>query len=211
MPRWVVFAPWRPDDPALWNSHWVAQRTLGRVREPAHLIEREAAVRATLETALSEPTIEGVALFGHGRPHAVFGADRAEALDAANLRLVDAKWVHAFACLTGQELARSAVAADIFVGYRVALIVEWSVDELPVPLADKLAALVTSTTAALFEGERTPAELRSRAEVAAEDVAGWLFDNAPEGHMGIHILAEQLVDRMVIGGRRVVVEQVLGS
>lgn len=211
MMMWVVFAAWREDDKALWNSHWVARQTLRRIQEPANVLEREAAVREALESALREPAVEGLALFGHGCPHAAFGSDRCEALDARNLELVKDKWVHAFACLTGEELALSATSAEIFVGYNTSLVVEWSVEDLPPELRELLAKLVTVTTAALFEGVRDKKELQRRAENAADDVALWLNENMPEGSLGVGVLTDQLVTRMVVGGALALVRTIQES
>ncbi len=211
MASWVVFAAHREDDEALWNSRWVAHQTLARVGQPAVLLEGNQAVRASLESALVDPEVRGVALFSHGRPHAVFGVDGLAAFDATNLPLVESKWVHAFACLTGHELARCATDTDIFVGYEAALIVNWCPTDLPHELEVRLARLVTETTVAIFEGIRDQRELRRRANAAAEDLAAWISDNDPDGHLGLCVLAQQLVDRMVVEGRSGLVQRIMES
>ena len=82
----------------------MAQQTRRLAPLSALVIEREDAIRERLEAALADERLRGVALFGHGQPHAVMGSDGLEALDAANIRLVGPRWVHAMACLTGIEL-----------------------------------------------------------------------------------------------------------
>lgn len=199
MSTWIAFASWTADDSALWNSHWIASQTIRLAAHPPRLIEREHAVREDLELALKDQGIEGLALFGHGRPHAMLGVDGRPALDRDNLGCVRTEWVHAIACLTGCELVPAAVGhAALFVGYRVPLIVEWSVEELPDELRERLAYLVTATTLALLAGVRRKADLQRRAAQAADEVTFWLLENTAEGYLGIHILAEQLVDRMVV-------------
>ncbi|WP_437637169.1 hypothetical protein [Sorangium sp. So ce854] len=196
---WLIFDAWRQEDPALRNSHWMAQQTVRLAPEPALRLEREAAIRESLESALADRALRGVALFGHGRAHAVFGSDGREALDAENLRLVGARWVHALACLCGLELApASAAQVDLFVGYRIALVVEWEIEALPIELQERLARLVTATTLALLSGLRAKADLQRRASAVADEIVEWLLQNTEEGaYLGLHVLAETLVDRMV--------------
>jgi hypothetical protein len=199
MARWLIFAAWNPDDTALWNSFWIAEQTARLTAEPALRLEREAAVRTGLESALADSELRGVALFGHGRPHAVMGSDGHEALDAANVALISGRWAHAIACNTGQELAlAAAVHADIFVGYNVALIVGWTLENRPGELRDRLARMVTATTLALLEGVRAKTELMRRAAAAADEVTEWLLENTDDGYLGLHVFAQQLVDRMVV-------------
>src|ERR1700679_3347484 len=105
MAAWLIFATWREDDADLWNSHWVAQETARLAPSPPQIIERDAAVRETLEAALARggassmtfrAAIEGIALFGHGTPDAILGSDEKPALDLGNVHLLERRWVHAF-------------------------------------------------------------------------------------------------------------------
>ena len=127
------------------------------------------------------------------------GSDGREALDAGNIRLVGARWVHAMACLTGLELGPASIEhVDLFVGYRIPLVVEWEIATLPTGLQEHLARLVTATTLALLAGIRDKVELQRRASEVADEIVGWLLENTAEGeHLGLHVLAETLVDRMV--------------
>lgn len=200
---WLVFATWAERDLALWNSHWIAQQTL-RLAEvrPSIVIERDAATREALEAALADPSLRGLALFGHGRPHAVMGSDGREALDVENVGRLDGRWAHAVACRTGASLVHAAAAhADVFVGYHQSLIVEWTIEELPEELRERIARMVTATTFALVSGVRAQPDLQRRASAAADDVVAWLLNNTEDGNLGIHILAQQLVDAMVVRGR----------
>lgn len=143
--------------------------------------------------------MEGVALFGHGHSHAMMGADGREALDVTNVRLIGRRWAHVMACLTGCELVPASAAHGSFlVGYDVALIVEWAPGDLPEEFRDLLARMVTCTTLELLAGVRSKPDLQRRAQIAAEAVTCWLLDNTEEGYLGLHILAQQLVDNMVV-------------
>lgn len=199
MARWLVFASWTAHDTALWNSRWMAEQTARLAPEPPLRIEKEAAVREALEQAFGEADLTGIALFGHGRPHAVMGSDGREALDLTNIARVGPRWVHAMACNCGKELVTAAAAhADFFVGYEVALIVEWNLETLDAELRALLAKLVTATTLALLGGARSKRELMRRAAAAADELSEWLLANTEDGYLGLHVFAQQLVDRMVV-------------
>ncbi|WP_437592071.1 hypothetical protein [Sorangium sp. So ce1000] len=200
MARFLVFAAWTPDDAALWNSHWIAEQTIRlAMGAEAVVVEGTGALRKVLESALEDSALVGVALFGHGRPHAVMGSDTCEALDAGNVACVGPRWAHAIACNTGAALVPSCAGQPgLFVGYNVSLIVEWAVEELPEPLRELLARLVTATTLGLLEGERARADLQRRAAAAADELAAWILANTEEGYLGVLVLADQLVNRMVV-------------
>ncbi|MCK6591527.1 MAG: hypothetical protein L6Q76_28575, partial [Polyangiaceae bacterium] len=124
MVRWLIFAAWTTEDSALWNSRWIAEQTVRLEPDAALRIEGEAAVRAALERALDDTNLRGIALFGHGKPHAVMGSDRLPALDLGNIARVGPRWVHAMACNCGKELVTAAAShVELFVGYEVSLIV----------------------------------------------------------------------------------------
>jgi hypothetical protein len=199
MASWLIFATLKPEDMALRNSYWMAQQTIRLALDQPHVIEQDAAIRATLEAALVDEELRGVALFGHGRKHAVLGSDGSEALNADNIRLVGARWVHALACFTGDGLAPAAAAhVDLYVGYKIALVVEWDIEILPTELQELLSCLVTTTTFALLSGLRAKADLQRRASAAADDLVAWLIANTEaHEHLGLFVLAETLVDRMV--------------
>ncbi|MGK4006503.1 hypothetical protein WMF31_28040 [Sorangium sp. So ce1036] len=82
MARFLVFAAWTPEDAALWNSRWMAEQTIRLAAgAEAVAVQGGAAVRRTLELALEDGALDGLALFGHGLPHAVMGSDGGEALE----------------------------------------------------------------------------------------------------------------------------------
>ncbi|KYF78391.1 hypothetical protein BE17_43400 [Sorangium cellulosum] len=140
-----------------------------------------------------------MALFGHGLPHAVMGSDAREALDAGNAACVGPRWAHATACNTGIALVPACARhPGLFVGYDVRLIVEWTVEELPDVLRELLARLVTATTLGLLAGVRARTDLQRRAAAAADELTAWVIENAEEGYLGVLVLAQQLVDRMVV-------------
>jgi hypothetical protein len=200
MARWLTFEAWTQDDAALWNSRWMAQQTIRLAPDAPLRIEGAGAVRGALERALGDADLVGVALFGHGEPHAVMGSDKLPALDLANIARVGPRWVHAMACNCGKELVTAAAShVEIFVGYQVSLIVEWTLEDLAEELRERLARLVTATTLALLEGARSKQELMRRASDAADDLAEWLLNNTGDDqYLGVHIFAQQLVDRMVV-------------
>ncbi len=206
MASWLIFAAWTKDDDDLWNSHWIAQETARLAPSPPRFIERDEAVRQTLEAALtrgqvspmtSREAIEGIAFFGHGKPDAVLGSDDKPALDLGNVHLLERRWAHAFACNTGRELVPAAMGADLFVGYDVRLTVDWTLEDIPEELRKRMATLVAATTLGLLEGIRSKTELQERARIAQNAVAEWLSEHPDEGLFMIGVLAQQLVQRMI--------------
>jgi hypothetical protein len=200
MASWLIFAAWTDNDAALWNSRWMAQQTARLAPDAPLRIEGDEATRSALELALDDADLGGIALFGHGEPHAVMGSNKVEALDLANITRVGRRWVHAMACNCGKELvAAAAPHAEIFVGYQVSLIVEWTLEDLAEELRERLAHLVTATTLALLGGVRSKPELMRRASAAADDLIEWLLTNTSDNeYLGLHVFAQQLVDRMVV-------------
>lgn len=200
MGRFLVFAAWTPEDAALWNSRWMAEQTIRLAAgAEAVAVQGDAAVRGTLESALEDGALEGVALFGHGLPHAVVGSDAREALDPGNAACVGPRWAHATACNTGIALVPACAGhPGLFVGYDVRLIVAWTVEELPDALRELLARLVTATTLGLLAGVRARTDLQRRAAAAADELTAWVIENAEDGYLGVLVLAQQLVDRMVV-------------
>ncbi|WP_437929822.1 hypothetical protein WMF37_11390 [Sorangium sp. So ce291] len=200
MARFLVFAAWTPEDAALWNSRWMAEQTM-RLAAGAEAVSVEGgeAVRKALESALEDSALQGVALFGHGLPHAVMGSDHCEALDAGNAACVGPRWAHAMACNTGAALVPSCAGQPgLFVGYEVRLIVEWTIEALPEALRELLARLVTATTLGLLAGVRARADLQRRAAAAADELTAWILENTEEGYLGVLVLGQQLVERMVV-------------
>ncbi|MEZ4389750.1 MAG: hypothetical protein R3A48_01540 [Polyangiales bacterium] len=208
MSAWLLIAPSRDDDAALAATRWISEVTRERATPAPRALLGHEAVRGGMEEMLrADPSLRGVAFFGHGAEDRLFGADRAPGapgpsrLDAQNVALLDGRWVHAFACLSGLSLARRAAraGAEIFVGYRRPLDAGWSA---PPSAPTSFADVVTSTTLALLQGQRDERELRanvSRAvDVFFEDLESVPDDDRSPGWMWLYALAQQLVDDMVV-------------
>lgn len=200
---WILFAPRVAGDEALANAAWIAAQTAALAPAPSPILEGAAAIRASLDAALAASgNVYGLALFGHGDASAVYGADDEPALDAANVR---GEWVHAFACRTGHQLAHEAAARGVgcYLGYNVSLLVGWSLEALPADLVDRLAALVVAATAALLRGVRARGGLQRAVSDAADALVDWINTHAPDDHLGLGVLADMLVDRIVLMGAAV--------
>lgn len=200
MTGWIVFAPWLAHDEALRNAHWVAMQTAALVPAPMCVVDGPGADRAALASALlTVPAPVGLALFGHGDAAAVYGADDEPALDASNLC---GEWVHAFACRTGDGLALEAAPRGVrcYLGYGVALLVGWTIEELHPDLCDRLAGLVTAATAALLDGTRSRRTLQRAVSARADALVDWINTHAPDEHLGLGVFADMLVDRVVLTG-----------
>lgn len=203
MTSWILFAPLVDGDGALVNARWVAAQTEARSPAPSCIVDGAAATRAALEEALTQHgDAVGLALFRHGDDAAVYGADDEPALDADNAR---GEWVHAFACRTGRQLALDAASRGVrcYLGYSVSLLVGWSIEALPPDLRARLAGLVVAATAALLRGVRSRRALQREVSDAADDLVDWINTNAPDDHLGLGVLADMLVDRLVLTGSAV--------
>jgi len=198
MSRVLVFAPWNEKDEPLWNSRWIARQTAALLASH-HMVEDHHAVRHALEHALAEGEFAGLLFCGHGSACGVRGADDVDALDANNTSTISVLWAHLFACNAGRELVPACTEHPaLFVGYSTPVIVEFTVDDLEAELQRLLVRLVTATTLALVAGSCTKAALQRIAAEAAEELTAWLLDHSEEGeHLGLHCLAETLVERMV--------------
>jgi len=199
---WILFAPQVEGDEALENSAWIAEKCRALSPAPVVILGGAGATRASLEAAMRTTSGAGLALFGHGNEAAVYGADDEAALDGDN---VAGAWVHAFACKTGVRLARDAEAKGLacYLGYRVSLLVGWSAGELHPDLLAHLAALSTATTSALLRGVRSRSAIQREISEAADRLNDWIQDHEPDAHLGLGVLAEMLIERMVLVGRDV--------
>lgn len=205
----VIFAPTYDNDDdddavaAARCSHWVAQRNHERLDVelglPLMMLNGEQAHRAALEQALGDPT-RGLAFFGHGSEHRLLDQGDAAALDRDNVHLVRGRWVHAFACRAGVELAGYAAAAgsSCFVGYESALIQEWDPDHIPQEIRSAFIQLITQTTLELARGICHADLLRGGALVDAQEIVIAWCDEHPGDAPGLEILAHQLVARLVV-------------
>lgn len=212
----VVFAPAaRSAEDPLARTRWMAHHTIERLTAegfvPAPVLDHNA-TRAGLEAAITA-SIRGVAFFSHGRSarvrsapgepmrdDAIVGAD-GPALDRDNMGILQGRWVHAIACHAGTELAAQACAsgAACFIGYPVALIVDWNPDELPASVVPLMIALVTATTLGLARGVRDERALRRTVNEIAEEIARWCEENEEDAAgLGLEITAQQLTERLIM-------------
>ncbi len=197
----LLFDAYVPGDDALENSHWMAERTRERLGEEATVLTHPEAVRAKLEAQLGDPSLSGLAVFGHGdggRLHAglrvqhredvraafseaseagaVYGSDGEAALDVDNLALLRGRWCHALACNVGLSLAHRAIDAGVscFVAYETSLTPEYETGALPERLRGHLVALATETTVNLHAGMFEEAALKLRVQEAIDELETWL-------------------------------------
>lgn len=199
----LLFDGYIPGDPALQNSHWMAERTRERLGEDAATLTHPEAVRANLESRLDALELHGLAVFGHGDPGhlhtslrmqhrdptgiraaldrtseagAVYGSDDEPALDLDNLHLLRGRWCHVLACNVGLSLAHRAIeaGASCFVAYEASLTPEYETDTLPPPLHACIAALATTTTLNLHAGVHDEIALKVRVQEAIEELEIWL-------------------------------------
>lgn len=205
MSHWLLVAPERDDDEELARSAWIAQKTTDVVAPQPTELRGQAATRQALAHQLQSNRPSGVAFFGHGAADRLFGADRAPGdptgpaiLDRANIGMLSGCWVHAFACLSGAQLAAHAAAQGVpcYVGYDQRLDVGW-------PILDfaeaEIVAMVTCTTRELLAGQRDPKALRRSASAAADALFIALADMPNEQcPMFLYKLGQDLVDAMIV-------------
>lgn len=213
--RLCILDAWDADDVALVNSHWVAERTAEALRR--RFVDAEVGVVAGDEidaarvAAEMQRDCDGFVYFGHGREHGLY-RHGALLLGRENVRLLRGRWLHAFACLSGDTLCYDAAdaGASAYLGYRVPVIVEWDVSSLPEELCALLEALVTAATLELACGERSRRTLRARVRAASERLTEWL-DLHVETYaslslatiMGLYTLASLLHRELVLEGAAV--------
>lgn len=196
----VVFASCH--DPATRCSHWVALRNVERLSGELgcayEMIAGASARRDALEAALAGE-VDGLAFFGHGQEERLLGEQRVSVVDETNLALLRGRWVHAFACRAGVQLAGSAAAAGVrcFAGYESALIVEWDPDAIPLQIRGAFFELVTQTTLELARGVHDVTTIRRAARDAQAEVIAWC-DEHPGEAPGLEIMAQQLLARLVV-------------
>jgi hypothetical protein len=181
-------------------SHWVAQRTRERLTAEGlgtAALEGTQATRDSLERSLAGETT-GLAFFGHGSPDGLY-AEGVAVLDTANLHVLRARWVHAFACRAGVQLAAEAVAAGAvcFAGYRSSLLIDWDPRDIPQPIYADFVQLVTQTTLELARGVHDDRALVRAAIEAQARIMEWC-DAHPEQANGLQIMAQQLLSSLVV-------------
>lgn len=174
----------RQDDPALVNSHWVAERTASALRErhgaEIESLSGEEVFPASVMAVLGR-TVDGYAYFGHGREHVLYrdkdsAGEPVALLDVEGARRIGPRWFHAFACWSGvtlgPEAAKSGAAA--YLGYRVPVVVEWDIEDIPAELGRLLQELVTVATLALAAGQRSRSAIRREARAISDRVLEWM-------------------------------------
>lgn len=196
-------------DPSLANSYWIAEQNALRLKQDettvVHRVVDADVTRASFEGALGHD-IQGIAAFTHGQAHdtrhglhdALLGVEGESILDGDNVALLAGRWVHAFACRSGVELPGLAVAAGstCFVGYEIALLVEWSPEEIPAPIRTAFIALVTEVTWQLANGARDQKSILQALAPHQEVILGWC-DAHPGEAGGVAITAQQLMSGLV--------------
>lgn len=217
--RVCLLDAWSGDDEALVNSHQVAVWTRDSLEAAGVAVAAiEGDVdRARVEAALAEPGCDGFAYFGHGRERCLYrqldGDEVPVALiDEDNLPLVNTRWFHAFACLSGLGLGASAAAHRIgcYVGYAVKVNVGWSDDGLPDSLRALLIELVTCASRLLARGERSSDGLRRAVREASDALLTWWDEHPDEAEalphgdqMALQHIASTLHARLTMHGTSV--------
>lgn len=218
-----VLDAWNPEDPALVNSHWVAERTVAALihADPGAAIEVISAAEVTLARAEMEllRDHDAFAYFGHGRKHLLYRCkDEANEpvpiVGVDQVRGIGARWFHAFACLSGETLCHDAAAAGAaaYLGYSVVVVVEWDVPPLPDELRVLLEDLVTIATLQLAAGQRSRNTIRRQVREASNQILEWLDLNEEEACAeinwpeltGLKMLANLLHQKLVLEGSSVV-------
>jgi hypothetical protein len=155
-----IIDAWLPEESALVNSHWVAEQTVLALQRhhpdlKLGILASEDITPASVHAALGQE-YEGFAYFGHGNENAL-RHNRQTIIGREQVLLLRARWFHAFACLSGEFLGQDALdsGAAAYLGYAVAVIVEWDPSQLPDELRALLTELVTAATLQLAGGVRS--------------------------------------------------------
>ncbi|HSO00198.1 MAG TPA: hypothetical protein VLS89_18025 [Candidatus Nanopelagicales bacterium] len=216
-----VLDAWHPEDPALVNSHWIAEQNIAALRRACPgaalvIISGADVDRASVEAELSKPH-EGFVYLGHGREHVLYrcrdeSGEPVPIVGIEQVRLLGDRWFHAFACLSGHTLCRDAAnaGAGAYLGYRVAVTVEWDVPQLPDELRVLLEDLVTAATLELTLGQRSRSAIRRRVRDASDRLLDWLDSHEHAVEMlhwkdltGLQMLASLLHQRLELEGTAV--------
>lgn len=219
--KFCVLDAWNADDPALINSHWVAERTAVALerefRGAAIAVVAGDEVDAARVTSELEAPHLGFAYFGHGSQRALYRTRDASGrpvplVGPEQLGLLRDRWFHAFACLSGDSLCHDAAhaGAAAYLGYAVPVVVEWEDASLPDELRVLLERLVTAATLQLAHGERSRSRIRELVRAASDELVAWLevHDEAYVSLdlrqiLGLYALASLLHRELVLEGRAV--------
>lgn len=208
---------------ALARAAWVARIHERDLRAAGHEALRIAATRGLRDEL--ERTSSGLALYAHGNQPPMVPPDRVDGeaqdrlrrdptaylrpsiqhragepiLDLDNLDRLKGRWVYAFACRAGVELAGQAVqqGCPLFVGYQVALQLDWSLDDLPPEILAAFERFLSATLLELADGRTDRERIGRRLYELAEPVEQWLIAH-PEVGQGVMVLMAQLKGRLVI-------------
>lgn len=208
-----ILDAWHPDDPALLNSHWVAEQTTevlrrGRPYLAVDSLSGEAVDPTTVSAALDRP-YAGFAYYGHGCEHLLYHRGRVPLLGREQVHRLGARWFHAFACLSGDTLCQDALegGAAAYLGYRVRVILDWDPTRLPDELRERLIALITAATLQLVDGVRSTDAIRRHVRAASDRLVEWMIDHEDaaltmdsQDWMGLHALASLLERQLVLKG-----------
>jgi hypothetical protein len=143
--------------------------------------------------------LQGVVVVGHGGPTALVTKSGQPLLDRSNVSVIRGRWLHAFACRTGQILADAAVVdgAEAYAGYSCPLFVDAVTEAHLARLGEPFECLLTETSACLAEGVRDARVIQQRLSALVDEIE---LDDAD--FMTVGILADQLLSRLIL--RRVV-------
>lgn len=204
----VVVDAYDASDPALVNSHWVAERTAHRLGPVARSLLGDAVTRTQVAQHLADASVTGMVYCGHGSADALCYAGNA-VFDLLNLVTIGPRWFHAFACNSGNSLALTAPreGVDAYLGYNRPVVVEWSVEQLPEALAAVLEDIVTAATMRLHQGVRSRRDLANAVEAAYDAWIAWRLSHEDEPlplneQLGMNEL-RRLFECMELHGQRV--------
>lgn len=171
---------WDPADPALVNSHWVAEQHRARLQARGHEVEvltGAGLVPAQVAAAIQAGAHDGWAFFGHGADRALV-AHGQPVVDHHLGPALSGRWLHGFACRSaGVCESLAATGAGAVMGYTENVTLEWEPVDLPPALLALFSELVVAATGGLVAGERSRSALRRLVREAAEAVTSWLIDH----------------------------------
>ncbi|MBM4366171.1 MAG: hypothetical protein FJ102_08135 [Deltaproteobacteria bacterium] len=199
----LLVAPTRHPEPAhaepLRVSSWIAEGVAARLGAVGVSVAtwREAVERKNWQQGLVPPASRrGLAFYGHGDAHAVYGDDGKVLFDTAWARETEAEWLYAYACRAGVEWVHHAGGAHrVAAGYDVRLHVDLEPASTPPEVRDAFLDLAAIVPIALALGNFTGVEKRLHA--AADRLVGTAIElgfDAP----GWQIAAQQLSARLVL-------------
>lgn len=201
--RVLVFAPQRtPEDAALKNSRLVADWVVAMLSRRGVAVDAlfdHAATGEALSATLSLDSHAALTAFGHGDQWSIKDARGGDAVHRENLHLLTGRVVYAFACQTGDELARHAMEAGArcYAGYRTSVIVQWDLRSLHADIHPSLIALATHAAGRVLEGVWDLSQLQRELSDLA-DVLTLKLQAHDQDDMGLYGFMTGLVDNLVV-------------